>query len=413
MSVRFGPLWRHADFLRLWSAQAVSAFGSRITRTALPAIAILVVAADPMEIAVLSSLEIVPAVLVGLLAGGFIDRSDKRPVLVFADVARAILVVSVPVAAWVSGVTMIQLYVVAALAGACSALFRLADNAYLPALIGRERLVEGNSKLEATDSLAEIGGPGLAGVLIQVLTAPVAMIIDGLSYLWSAALLLRIRSKERRDVVPSKRPSIIDDVRIGVRAGFGHPTVGPTFWSFAIGDLFNGFFMALYMLFALETLSLDVATVGIVIGLGGVGALGGAFVAGALSRTLGLGAALIVTLVLGKLSNVFVPLAGVYRDLAVPLLSAAQLLGDGCLVAFLILANSYRQAILPLDVMARANGTLQVMTGVLLPAGALIAGLLATTTSVTTAVWTGMLGGLLAVGPLLRPAVYRLVSMPA
>jgi len=413
LSVRFGPLWRHADFLRLWSAQAVSAFGSRITRTALPAIAILVVAADPMEIAVLSSLEIVPAVLVGLLAGGFIDRSDKRPVLVFADVARAILVVSVPVAAWVSGVTMIQLYVVAALAGACSALFRLADNAYLPALIGRERLVEGNSKLEATDSLAEIGGPGLAGVLIQVLTAPVAMIIDGLSYLWSAALLLRIRSKERRDVVPSKRPSIIDDVRIGVRAGFGHPTVGPTFWSFAIGDLFNGFFMALYMLFALETLSLDVATVGIVIGLGGVGALGGAFVAGALSRTLGLGAALIVTLVLGKLSNVFVPLAGVYRDLAVPLLSAAQLLGDGCLVAFLILANSYRQAILPLDVMARANGTLQVMTGVLLPAGALIAGLLATTTSVTTAVWTGMLGGLLAVGPLLRPAVYRLVSMPA
>ena len=159
MSHEIGLLWRHSDFKRLWAAQAVSAFGSRITRTALPVIAILLVTANPMELALLGSLEVIPAVLVGLLAGGWIDRSKKRDILVAADISRAVLVFSVPLVAWVADVTMLQLYLIAAVSGASSALFRLADNAYLPALIGRESLIEGNSKLETTESIAEIGGP--------------------------------------------------------------------------------------------------------------------------------------------------------------------------------------------------------------------------------------------------------------
>src|SRR5262249_55907506 len=162
----FGALGAHRDFVSLWIAQSVSAFGSRITRTALPVIAILLVTADPVQISIVGALTVVPDLLVGLFAGGFIDRSAKRPLLIGADIARALLVFSVPIAAWTGRLTIEQLYVVAALVGGASALFRLTHLAYLPILIGREHLVEGNSKLEATDSIAEIGGPGLAGVLI-------------------------------------------------------------------------------------------------------------------------------------------------------------------------------------------------------------------------------------------------------
>ncbi len=394
--------------MRLWGAQTVSAFGSRITRTALPVIAILLVTSDPVQIAILSALEVTPGVLVGLFAGGFIDRHAKRPVLIATDIARALLVFSIPVAAWCAQLGMAQLYVVAACVGGCSALFALADNAYLPILIGREHLIEGNSKLQATDSVAEIGGPGLAGVLIQLLTAPVTMLIDAASYVVSAVLLASIRTQEDHHNVASAETSLLEDIRIGARAGFGHPVVGPTFVAFAIGDLANGFFMALYMLYALQTLELDVATIGIVISLGGVSALAGAFVASSISVRLGLGRAMIVTLAIGKFAGLFVALAAIEPTLSVACLSASQLLGDGAMVAFLILANSYRQAVLPLDVMARANGLLQVMTGVLLPLGALIAGVLASATSVTLAVWVGSIVGLFALVPLLRRVVIDL-----
>jgi MFS family permease len=401
-------LWRHRDFLHLWSAQAVSAFGSRITRTALPVIAVLLVTEDPIEIAILSALGVLPGIVVGLFAGGFIDRRPKRPILVAADLVRAVLVFSVPIAAWFSELTMPQLYVVAALVGAASAVFRLADNAYLPALIGREALIEGNSKLETTESIAEIGGPGLAGILIQWLTAPVAMVVDAVSYLASALLLFRIRARERIEDVAARRASVLEDIRIGLRAGFGHPIVGRTLWAIAIGEFCNGFFMALYSLYALRTLGLDVATLGLVISLGGIGALAGAFVAARLSNRLGLGRALVVSLLLGNAANLFVPAASLAPTYGAAFLSASQLLGDGCLVAFFILANSYRQAALPLDVQARAGGMLQALSGVLLPSGALIAGAIAAATSAATALWIGVIGSLFAVAPLLRRSILAL-----
>jgi hypothetical protein len=405
---RTATLWRQRDFLHLWSAQAVSAFGSRVTRTALPVIAVLLVTADPVAIAILGALAVLPGVLVGLSAGGFIDRHAKRPLLVAADLARAALVLSVPIAAWLGELTMAQLYCVAALVGAASAAFQLADNAYLPVLIGREALIEGNSKLETTESIAEIGGPGLAGILIQLLTAPVAMAIDAISYVASALLLLRIRARERIEQVRATSASVLEDVRIGFRAGFGHPIVGRTLWAIAIGEFCNGFFVALYTLFALKTLGLDVATLGLVISLGGISALAGAFVAARLSRRLGLGVALVATLVLGKLANLFVPAASLAPAYGAAFLSASQLLGDGCLVAFFILANSYRQAALPLDVQARAGGMLQALSGVLLPAGALIAGTIAAATTPATAMWIGMIGSLFAVVPLLTTRVLGL-----
>jgi MFS family permease len=408
MPIAFGPLWRHRNFLRLWAAQAVSAFGSRITRTALPIIAIVTVSATPFDLALLSSLEVIPAIVVGALAGGWIDRSRKRRMLIMADIVRAGVVLSIPLVAWWSTITIVQLYAIAVVVGGASALFRLADLAYLPRVIGREHLIEGNSKLATTESIAEIGGPGLAGILIQVLTAPIAMLLDALSYLWSAAMLARIDTEERVAPVATARSSVIDDVRIGIRAGFGHPQIGPTLWALGIGSFADGFFMSLYMLYAIDTLGIGIATIGLLIGLGGIGALAGAMVASGTARWLGLGRALLVTMAIGKAMQILVALASELPSLTIALFAAQQLIGDGLLVAHMILSTSFRQAMLHEDVMARANGMLQVMHGVLLPAGAALGAAIASAVSVTAAVWTGTILGLFAVLPLLRRNVLGL-----
>jgi predicted MFS family arabinose efflux permease len=406
MTLRWWPtggLWRHPDFLRFWAAQAASAFGSRITRTALPILAILTVGATPTEVAVLSALGVAPGVLVGLWAGGRVDRTARRPLLVGADLVRALLILTIPAAAWLGALSMPQLYVVAAAVGAATTLFQIADNSFLPALVGRDQLVEGNARLEATDSIAEAAGPGIAGVLVQWLTAPVALAVDALTYLWSALLLSRIRAREAPPAPAGPAASVLDDVRAGFHACLAHPLVGRLLLAEAVTYLFGGFFLALYMVLALETLRLSPAAAGLVISIGGVGAFAGALLAAPLGRALGTGRALAVSLALGQAANLLVPLAAYAGRWAVPLLAAQQFVGDAFLGAYVVHAVSLRQRELPEAVLGRANATFHVVTGALLPAGALLAGTLASALGITATLWVGAVGGLLA--PLLLAQV--------
>src|SRR6185503_14297186 len=187
-------LWAHADFMRLWSAQAISAFGSRITRTALPIIAVQTLQESETVVALLSSVYLAPGVLLALFAGGVVDRSRKRRILIAADIFRAAVVVSITVAWWVGALTIWHLVTVGALVGAASALFTIADVAYLPTLVDKRELADGNAKLETTEAVAEVTGPASAGVLIGMLGAPIAVAIDAASYVWSAWMLRRIRA---------------------------------------------------------------------------------------------------------------------------------------------------------------------------------------------------------------------------
>jgi hypothetical protein len=420
-----GGLWRHPDFLRLWGAQVGSAFGSRITRTALPIIAILMIHATPTEVAVLSALGVAPGVIVGLFAGGHVDRAAKRPLLIGADVARALLILTIPAAAWLGWLSMPQLYVVAALVAAATTLFQIADTSYLPALVGRDLVVEGNARLGATESLAETAGPGMAGVLVQLLTAPVAVVVDAASYLWSALLLSRIRAPElpASSAGPAESAesaesagsgeatdarAVLDDARAGVRACLADPLVRPLLLADAVAMFFGGFFMALYMVMALETLRLSPAAVGLVISVGGVGAFAGALLAQPLGRVRRTGAAMVASLALGQTAMMFLPLAAYAGRWAIPCLVAQQLVGDGFLAAYRILAVSLRQRVLPDAVLGRANASFHVIAGITLPAGALIAGPLATLIGVAPAVWVGTAGGLLAVPVLLASPLPRL-----
>jgi len=410
-----GGLWREADFLKLWSAQGISALGSRITRTALPILAVLTIGATVEQVAILSALALAPGVIVGLAMGGRVDRRAKRPMLIGADLVRAALLLTVPLTAWMGWLSMAQLYAVAALTGAATTLFQIADKAYLPALIGRSRLVDGNAKLEATDAIAEITGPGLGGLLVQAITAPLAIAFDALSFLISAVLLAAIRRTE----VPAASdtghdgPTLVHDLRVGLRACLLHPLVRPVFLVEAVSALLNGVFATLYTVFALKTLCLSAATLGLVISVGGIGALFGALLAARFSAWLGMGRALIVCMAISRLAGLLIPMARGPEWLAVSCLVGHQLVGDGTLMGYYVLAVSLRQTVLPQDTLGRANATFHVSAGLLLPLGALLAGWIAAATDVRTALWLSALGGLANPVILQLSAIRSQKSIPA
>src|ERR671910_1046821 len=216
-----GGLWRHADFRRLWGAQAASLFGSEITALALPLMAVLTLDASPVQMGLLAAAGTAPFLLCSLLAGVWVDRRRRRPVLIAADIARAGLLLSIPLTAWLGILRIEQLYAVTFIAGVLGVFFEVAHYAYVPSLVGHQSVVEGNSKLQISYSAAEAGGPGVAGLLVQLILAPGAIAIDALSFLSSAILLRRIRAPEPPvDTQPSR--GVRHDVKAGLRALLGH-----------------------------------------------------------------------------------------------------------------------------------------------------------------------------------------------
>ncbi len=382
------------DFGRLWMAQSVSALGSRITRTALPVLAVLSVDGTPLELGILSAVTVGPGAIVALLVSGRIDRAKKRPVLIGADLVRALLILSLPLAAWFGALTMPQLYLVAALVGTASALFSVTDNAYLVHLVPAEELADKNAKLETTESIAEIVGPGLAGLLIEWITAPFAMFVDAVSYLWSAALLSRIGAEE---IVAEtdETASVYADLRSGLSAVWSEPRVRPHLLTAAIQTLADGFFFALYMLYTLDTLEISVGAVGVIISMGGVGALFGAV----LSRHVAGRGRLIGAVVIAQASMLLIPLAdGSWFGIAC--LVAHQIVSDGFEIAYEVHAVTHRQVFLDRAVLARANGIFTAVQTLLLPLVALGAGALAERIGLREALYVGVILALLAPLPL-------------
>lgn len=403
-------LWRHADFRRLWAAQAVSAVGSRITRTAIPIIAINSLGASATAVGVLSALAMAPGVVVALLFSGFVDRSRKRPLLIAMDVVRGLLLLTLPAAAYLGLLTMTQLVIVACLTGAATAVFLMAKTAYLPRLIKVEQLLDGNAKLQSTEAVAEVAGPSIAGILIQAVTAPVAVLADAIAFLWSIVWLRRIEAAEATATdAPPEHP--LADIAAGWGACRDHPIVFPLLVAQGAFGLFAGFFSAIYMIFVLRNLALDEATVGIIIGLGGIGALWGAFAAEPLSRLLGYGRAVVVCLGLWIAACVLIPFAEGQDFLKIPFLSLQQLIGDGFLAAFMILAVSIRQTALHPDVLARAGATFQLVEGVSLPVGALIAGPLADVVGASPVLWAAIGGALIPLAILTLSRLWALETL--
>jgi predicted MFS family arabinose efflux permease len=392
-------LWRHSDFLRLWAAQTVSDFGAWITRTGLPMMAVLGLAASPAQLGLLSALSSGPALLVGLVAGDFVDHTARRPVLIAADLARAAILLTLPIAAWLHLLSMLQLYAAGALVAGASVLFDIADHAYLPGLVGKERVTDANAKLSATESLAEMGGPAAAGLLFQWLTAPIAVAVNAATYLVSAAALAGIRAAEPPAATGAARRGWVDGVVIGARTAWREPRVRALLLMSTISGLFGGFFGALYIVFVLRGLGLSPVLLGIGIAVGGFGALIGSFLAQPMARRLGVGPAICGASALSALGTMIILLSPADPVGGMAGLVVSQFIGDIFGIVPLVLGGSLRQILLPQDVLGRVGATFRAAAGGAAVVGALGAGALGQAIGLRETLLIAIAG--LLVGPLI------------
>jgi MFS family permease len=383
-------LWRHADFMKLWLGQTVSELGSVVTRTAVPLVALLVLGAGPLEMALLIVSASLAVLLVGFLAGAWVDRVRRRPLLIWADVIRAALLLSIPAAYLAGALHIEQLYVVVFLEGCLRAFFNSAYPAYVPSLIGVHRVVEGNSKLATSSSLAEIGGPGLAGGLVQLIGAPFAILVDAISFVVSAISLILIRSPEpARPANPTGVPIRLEIVE-GLRLIRRHSILVPLTLRSVIAHVAGSFYGVLYVIYLINDLHLTPFLLGVVVSAGGVGSLVGSLFASRVIRRLGFGPALIWMATGASIIGVLTPLAGGPLALATLMVFLPQLIGDGLQTIEGVAELSLIQGVVPDRILGRVNANLEVFShGIAYPLGALLAAVLAG--------WIGVRGGI-AVG---------------
>ncbi|MFN8597612.1 MAG: MFS transporter [Anaerolineae bacterium] len=376
---RSASLWRQPDFMKLWLGQTISELGSRITRDGLPFVALLVLNATPSQMGVITAAGSLAVLLTGMPAGVWVDRLRRRPLLIAADIGRALIIASVPFAAFTHQLRIEQLYLVVALNGALTVLFDAAYEAYLPTLIDRTQLVDGNSKLQFSDSTAEVLGPGLAGFLVQALTAPIAMAFDALSFLASIISLWFIRQPEARPTSHTSQPHVWHEMIDGVRYVWGDARLRALALSGGTRSFFGNFIGVLYALFAVRELGLGAAALGLTVAVGGVGGLWGAAVTTRVTQRWGVGRTLLVTQIVASLFTFFIPLAGGSWVTATLMLMTAQLIGDGLSTIGGINQVSLRQAITPDHLRGRVSSSLSWLVAGIGPIGALIGGGLAET----------------------------------
>ena len=216
-----GGLWRHPDFLKLWSSQSISLLGTEISQLAIPLAAILVLDASAFEVAAIGVAEFLPFLLFALPAGVWVDRLRRRPILVIADVGRGLALATIPVFYAFDALTIWQLYVVTFAVGTLTVFFDVAYQSYLPSLVNREQLVDGNSKLEVSRSAASLAGPGIAGVLVAAITAPYAILVDAISFFASGGFIFGIR-REEPPPEKAEQPSMRKELAEGLRYLLGH-----------------------------------------------------------------------------------------------------------------------------------------------------------------------------------------------
>ncbi len=390
---------------RLAAGRLVSEIGSRITREGLPVAAILAASATTTELGLLAALSMLPALVLGTSAGLMVDRRRRRPLMIAADVGRALCLVTIPVAAVLGRLGFAQIAIVTTLVSAITVLFQVADRAYLPSLAGRRHIAEANSVLAGADGVGESLGPVLMGVLVQALGVPAAILGDAISYVVSAISLVAIRRPEPLpatggpEPVNRPAPALLD----GLRAVGRHDVLRPLAGLIATTSLFGGFFAALYEFYVLRTLHLTPAALGLLITCGGVGSLVGAAACARVTRRFGLGPTLLATFSVSAVATALVPAAPASFAPAFACLFGAQFGGDLFATIFAIASATLEQSVTPSAWLGRVEGAIQTLGGGLGVIGALAAGLLGAAMGPRDAFWLAAAGNLAATAWLLSP----------
>jgi len=394
-------------------SETVGAFGRQVTGLALPTVAILLLGAGPFEMGILGALSVLAFPVLGLLVGVWADRWRRRPIMVAANLGRMIALGSIP-SAFVFGVLhLYQLYVVAAIVGVFTVFFDVAYQSYLPSLVDRADLVEGNAKLEVSQSGAQVAGPALAGFLIQAIGAAKAIAVDAGAFLTSAVVLLSIRKPEPKPSPSSSDsdPNFIGELKEGAQVVTKNPVLTRIAACTATSNLGGSIAFTVFLIFAYNQLKLTPEIVGIIFALGSVGLLAGAVLAARVARGVGLGWALAVATVVGGIAALGVPLALVGSPVLV--LAALQVLGGFCLPIYNINQVSLRQAITPDRLQGRMNATMRTIVWGTIPVGSFIGGILGTQIGVVATIMIGGVVYVLAAAWILLGPVISLNETPA
>lgn len=363
------------DFARLWFGESVSALGSQVTLLAIPLLAVSELRATPLQMGLLGAAETVPFLLFALVVGAWTDRHRRRPILIFANVARALLLVLVPLLAACGGLSMEVLVAIAFLVGSCAVPFEVAYQSYLPRLVDPRHLLQANSRLTASESIAEIGGAGLGGILVAALTASSAVAVDAGSFLISAASIAGIRTEESPRA-PTPRSPLAGQIREGIRETIGNPYLRAFVGEAATYNVAWSSIRALLVLWAVKDLGLSAATLGLLFSAGGAGALLGSLIAGPLASRVGLGRALWGSALLSNLGVLLIPTAGGPPVTVVVILGSALFFQGLGATATNVHTYAVRQAATPDRLMGRTTAAYRTITHGFIPIGALLGGLL-------------------------------------
>jgi len=388
MTARIPALLKDTAFRRYWSGQTISMFGDQISSIALPLVAVIALHASAAQMGILTALVWLPNLFFGLHAGAWVDRrGHRRAMMITADVARALLLASIPASYAAGMLNLWQLYAVAFGVGSFGVLFTVSNPTLFVTLVPEDKYVDGNSLIYGSRAFSFMGGPSVGGILVQVLTAPGAVLADALSYLGSAFFLARIHPQE---------PPVAEgkgSVTAGAKFVAASPIVRSSLASVSVINFFNFVFAALLILYATKDLHVKPGVLGLVLGLGAAGSAIGAAITGRLAKRIGIGRAYTLGCLLFTAPFALVPAAaGPHWVILLMLASSEFIVGLGVMMLDISIGAIFA-AVIPHELRSRVSGAFQAVNYGIRPVGALAGGLLGTYLGIRTTLWIAAAGG--------------------
>jgi MFS family permease len=385
-----GVLLQHRDFRLLWGGETVSELGSQVSLLAIPLLAVRTLHATTFEMGLLTAASTAAFLVVGLPAGVWVDRVRRRRVMIGADLGRVLALGSVPIAYAVGGLTLVQLFVVTLTSGILTVFFDVAYQSYLPALVGREHLVEGNAKLTGSAQVAAVAGPSVAGGLVQAIGGSAAVALDSVSFLASAVAVGAIRRPEPKPVVPVEgHPKLVHDIGEGLRFVFGDRLLRAIAATTATSNLFGGIAAAVEIVFLVRAVHASSGVIGLLFTAGGAGGVLGALAAGPTARHFGGARATIIGIACSA-GALLIPLTMAGAGLLY--FGAGMFIVSLSAVVYNVNQVSFRQRLCPDRLLGRMNATMRFVVWGVLPVGALIGGALGSVVGLRPTLWIGAAG---------------------
>lgn len=381
-----GSLWRDRNFLTMWTGQAFSQFGSQITMVALPVIAVLLLDATEFEIGLLNAAEVAAFLLVGLPAGAWIDRMRKRHVMIWADAVRALALASIPVLWALGWLHVWQLMAVGLVIGIATVFFDVSYQSIIPSLVRPDQIGEANGKFESTQQIAHLAGPAIAGWLVAVVTAPIAILVDAVTYAISFLALLRTRDHEQRRAPEDHQP-ILTEIGEGLRWVFGNPLLRRIVGTTAVSNFASTMMFTMLPIFVLRQLGFTPQAYGIIFSLGAVGGLLGAIATPRIVARIGEARAIPVSAIAFSVSGAAVPLAAIFPAAAFPLLVVQSFIASFTVLLYNITQVTFRQRITPPRLLGRMNASIRFVVWGVMPISAILAGVLGQSLGVVPTLW--------------------------